>query len=225
MRICALLALMLLGWAFPADGQDLTGSQQILEGTPRAVTSTATPTWHGKVVAWYPHDVWGFTKGLLLHKGELYESTGHEGFSSLRVQVKTGLVTQAIHMRDQDFGEGLAVEGDHLVQLTFRQQIALIYELPSFKRIGQFSFTGEGWGLCFDGQHFVMSNGTNELTLRDARTFAVRSTVPVTPDGQPQAQLNELECVGDLVYANVFATDSILEFGRDGIVRKINRPS
>ena len=222
MRFYALLALMLLGWAFPAVGQDLTGSKQILEGMPRAVTSTATPRWRAEVVAQYPHDVWAFSEGLVLHKGKLYESTGLQGYSSLRrVHLETGLVTHAIHMRQQDFGEGIAVAGDRLVQLTFKQQIALIYELGSFRRIGEFSYTGEGWGLCYDGQHFVMSNGSTDLTLRDARTFAVKSTVPVTLDGQPQKFLNELECVGDLVYANVFGTSNILEIGRDGVVRKV----
>jgi glutaminyl-peptide cyclotransferase len=210
------LMLMLLGWTFPADGQELS------DGMPRAVASTATPRWRAQVVAEYPHDIWAFTEGLLLHEGELYESTGHQGYSSLRrVHFETGLVTQAIVMRQQDFGEGLAVAGDRLVQLTYQQQTALIYDLRSFRLIGQFSYSGEGWGLCFDGQRFVMSNGSSGLTLRDARTFAVQSTVPVTVDGQPQGFLNELECVGDLVYANVYGTSNILEIGRDGVVRKI----
>lgn len=213
---------MLLGWTFPADGQDLMGSKQILDGMPRAVTSTATPRWRAQVIAQYPHDVWAFSEGLLLHNGELYESTGVQGYSSLRrVHLETGLVTQAIRMGDQDFGEGLAVADDRLVQLTFRQQVALVYDLATFKPIGQYKYTGEGWGLCFDGKRFVMSNGSNELTLRDPVTFAVLSTVPVTVDGQPQANLNELECVGDLIYANVFGTYSIVEIGRDGVVRKI----
>lgn len=214
--------MLLLGWTFSASGQDLAGSKQIQDSMPRAVTSTATPRWHAQVVAWYPHDVWAFTEGLLLHEGRLYESTGVNGASSLRrVRVETGLVTRAIQMGKQDFGEGLAVRGDRLVQLTYKQHIALVYDLASFKRVGQFSFSGEGWGLCFNGRRFVMSDGSDKLTLRDARTFAAQSTVPVTLDGQPQKYLNELECVGDLVYANVFHTDSILEIGRDGIVRKI----
>ena len=223
MRFPALLALMLLGWTLPAAGQDLTGSKQILESMPRSVTSTATPRWRAEKVIDYPHDVWAFSEGLLLHKGELYESTGFRGFSSVRrVHVETGLVTQAIRMRQQDFGEGLALQGDRLVQLTYKQQIALIYELPTLKHIGEFNYSGEGWGLCFDGQRFVMSNGTNELTLRDATTFAAQSIIQVTVDGQRQELfLNELECVGDLIYANVFGTNSILEIGRDGAVKKI----
>lgn len=222
MRIHALLATMLLGWTSPADCQDLTGSQQVLESMPLTITSTATPRWRAEVVASFPHDVWAFTQGLLLHKGRLYESTGFRGFSSLRhVMPETGLVTRAVPMQPQDFGEGLAIAGNRLVQLTYWQEFAAIYDLTSFRRIGQFNYKGEGWGLCFDGKRFVMSNGSSELTLRDAKTFAVHSTIKVTLDGRPQAELNELECVGDLIYANVFRTDSILEIGRDGVVRKI----
>jgi glutamine cyclotransferase len=221
MRFPALLTAMLLV-SFSADGRDLTGRQQIADGMPRQVAGTATPRWHVQVVTWYPHDMWAFTEGLLLHNGKLYESTGHQGFSSLRrVRVNTGLVTRSIQMRQQDFGEGLALKGNRLVQLTFRQHIAQVYDLASFKRVGQFNYSGEGWGLCFDGHRFVMSNGTDELTLRNAGTFAVQSTIPVTLEGQPQKNLNELECVGDLIYANVFRTSEILEIGRDGVVRKV----
>jgi glutaminyl-peptide cyclotransferase len=228
MRLPALLALMLLGWTFPALGQDITGSKQILDGVarldgvPAAVTSTATPRWHAEVMAIYPHDMWAFSEGLELHNGELYESTGGQGYSSLRrVHLATGLVTQAVHMGAQDFGEGLAIADDRLVQLTYKQQVAYVYDRDTLKPIGQYKYTGEGWGLCFDGQHFIMSNGTNELTVRDPVTFAVLSTIAVTVDGQPQKFLNELECVGDLIYANVYGTSSIVEIGRYGVVSKI----
>ena len=222
MRLSTLLALMLLGWMLPANGQDFIASKQVSDDTPRAVVSTATPRWRAQVMAFYPHDVWAFSEGLELYQGKLIESTGIPGYSSVRrIRLETGLVTQAIQMGPQDFGEGLAVAGDRLVQLTYKQQKAFVYDLDSFKQVGQFTYTGEGWGLCFNGKSFVMSNGSNELTLRDPNTFAVLSTVPVTVDGQPQKQLNELECVGDLVYANVFGTNSIVEIGRDGIVSKI----
>lgn len=222
MRFPVLLALLLLGWTFPANGQDFTGSKQVTDDTPRAVVSTATPRWRGQVTGLYPHDMWAFTEGLLLYNGELYESTGAQGFSSLRrVHFKTGLVVQAVQMGALDFGEGIAIAGDRLVQLTYKQKIAYIYDRVSFKQIGQFSYTGEGWGLCFDGKNFIMSNGTNELTVRDPSTFAVLSTIAVTLDGQPRANLNELECVGDLIYANVFGTTSLVEIGRNGIVSKV----
>jgi glutaminyl-peptide cyclotransferase len=107
------------------------------------------------------------------------------------------------------------------VQLTFRQQIARVYDLASFEQVDEFAYQGQGWGLAFDGTSFVMSNGSSDLTLRDPRTFAVQATIPVTLEGRPQPRLNELECVGDLIYANVFLTGDVLEIGRDGVVRKV----
>src|SRR5450432_402903 len=119
MRLPALLALMLLGWTFPAGGHDITGSKQLLDGmrrldgVPPAVISTSTPRWRFQVMAIYPHDIWAFSEGLELHNGELLESTGGVGYSSLRrVHLGSGMPTQANHMDAQDFGEGLAVAGD-----------------------------------------------------------------------------------------------------------------
>jgi len=230
MRFPPLLALVVLlsGWTFPASGQGIVDSRLILQGmpslaeVPNSVTSTATPRWRAEVMGMYPHDMWAFTEGLVLYNGELYESTGGTGYSSLRrVRLGTGLVTEAIPLGALEFGEGLTIAGDRLVQLTYRQQIAHVYDLQSFKPIGEYKYTGEGWGLCFDGNNFVMSNGSSDLTLRDPVTFAATSTIAVTVDGKPQARLNELECVGDLIYANVYGTHDILEIGRDGVVKKI----
>jgi glutaminyl-peptide cyclotransferase len=208
--------------SYSVNGPSLRGGPEILDSMPTSVATTTTPRWRGEVVAWYPHDMWAFSQGLVLHQGELYESTGFEGISSLRrVHLETGLVLQSIRLGRSDFGEGIALSGNRIVQLTFTQQSARIHELPSFDRVGEFTYEGQGWGLAFDGTSFVMSNGSSELTLRDPVTFDVRSRIAVTLEGQPQRLLNELECVGDLIYANVFRTDCILEFGRDGLVCKV----
>jgi glutamine cyclotransferase len=138
-----------------------------------------------------------------------------------RVHLQSGLVLQAIRLDRQDFCEGIALRGDRIVQLTLSQKRARIHALPSFERVGEFTYEGEGWGLAFDGRRFVMSDGTSDLTLRDPDTFEALSTIRVTVEGRPQPRLNELECVGDLIYANVFGTNCILEFGSDGAVRKV----
>lgn len=206
----------------PIDDLYLDGGKQILDGMPGTVETKTTPRWRAQVVAVHPHDIWAFCEGLVLHGGQLYESTGPEGFSSLRrVHLRTGLVLHAIRFDRPDFCEGIALRGDQIVQLTLRQQRARIHALPSFDRVGEFSYEGEGWGLAFDGRRFVMSNGSSELTLRDPQTFEVLSTVRVSVEGRPQPRLNELECVGELVYANVFGTSCILEIGPDGVVRKV----
>src|SRR5262249_15051016 len=158
--------------------------------------------------------------------GMLYESTGGQvgetGFSTLRrIHIPSGEIVRSMRLRDEYWAEGLALHGNHLIQLTWRQHIAFVYKLSDFKRVGEFRYTGEGWGLCFDGRQFVMSDGTSTLALRDRRTFALTNTIKVELDGEPLNGLNELECVGNSIYANVSKTDKIVEIAADGSVKAI----
>lgn len=174
-----------------------------------------------EVVASYPHDPRAFTQGLLLHDGTLYESTGLVGRSSLRaVTLASGVVTRQADLAPPLFGEGLAWVRGELVQLTWRNGTALRWDPATFTRRGEWRYDGEGWGLCFDGTHLVQSDGSHRLFFRDPATFAVVRTLAVTEDGRPLNRLNELECVGDLIYANVWTTDRIVAIAaRNGIVR------
>lgn len=167
---------------------------------------------HVAVLATLPHDREAFTQGLVWENGSLYESTGLNGRSSLRlVDPASGVVQSVVALDSHFFGEGLALVRDRLIQLTWQEGVAFIYDRSSFERIGEFEYSGEGWGLCYDGAELVMSDGSSTLTFRDAETFGVRRTVAVTLNGMPVERLNELECVGDQVYANVWQTDLIVE--------------
>ena len=178
---------------------------------PAHAVRTARP----KVLAALPHDTSAFTQGLVWHAGSFYESTGRYGYSSLRqVQPATGNVLRSVALPDTEFGEGLALVGERLVQLTWREQLAHTYELSTFARGGDYGYTGEGWGLCFDGQQLVMSDGSDRLQFRDAQSFELRSSVQVTLDGTSLDQLNELECVGDTVLANVWQTTRIVQIDK-----------
>ena len=86
-----------------------------------------------------------------------------------------------------------------------------VYDLRTFEIAGEYTYDGEGWGLCHDGDRLVMSDGSADLTFRDPATFEETGSVTVTLDGDDVGELNELECVGDRVYANVWHTDTILE--------------
>jgi len=173
-------------------------------------TARAEPTVRPEVLATYPHDPGAFTQGLLLHDGKLYESTGLLGRSSLRrVALSTGVVEKSINLTGDVFAEGLALVGDRFFQLTWQNHVAYSYDLD-FAGVGRFDYTGEGWGLCYDGQRLVMSDGSSRLFFRNPTTFAVTGDVEVHDANGPVANLNELECVGSLVFANVWQTNRIV---------------
>jgi glutamine cyclotransferase len=164
-----------------------------------------------EVIRSYPHDRGAFTQGLLLDNGKLFESTGLVGQSSLReVEVATGRVIRRVSVLAPLFAEGLTMMGGTLIQLTWQSGRALVYNKHSFTRTSEFSYKGEGWGLCTMGDQLVMSDGSSNLTFRRAKDFGVTRTLGVTLDGKPLEQLNELECVGSDVYANVWMRDIIV---------------
>jgi len=169
-----------------------------------------------------PHDTDAFTQGLLLHTdGLLYESTGRYGQSDLRaVDPETGDVVREFDLPEQFFAEGLALVEDRLIQLTWREGVAIVYELETgadegtFEPLEAFQYSNEGWGLCYDGDALYHSDGSNMITGRDPETFSVTDTFTVTLYGAFVDQLNELECVGDSLYSNVWQSDVILEIDK-----------
>lgn len=164
-----------------------------------------------KVVSIRPHDPAAYTQGLLLHGGALFESTGLYGSSTLReVDPQTGEIKRQVRLPPDSFGEGLALVGERLIQLTWQEGRAFVYNVADFKPAGELRYGGEGWGLCWDGRRLVMTDGSDRLTFRDPATLAVLGEVRVTLAGQPVYRLNELECVDGAVYANVWQTDEIL---------------
>lgn len=165
-----------------------------------------------EVIEEYPHATDAFTQGLLLHEEKLYESTGIRGRSTLRrVQLTSGTVEQMISLPDDYFGEGLARVEERLIQLTWTSGVAPVYDIETFEQIGEFSYTGQGWGVDYDGQMLIMSNGSEFLTFRDPETFEALGQVRVTLNGREQKNLNELEYVDGFVYANVWKTDNIVK--------------
>ena len=162
-----------------------------------------------------PHDGTAFTQGLVMHEDTLFESTGLYGQSTLRAVVpETGGILRSIRLPNEYFGEGLARVGKRLIQLTWRRRTALVYDLDTFETIGRFSYRGEGWGLCFDGESLYMSNGSSIITRRDPITFEVLSRERIALTGRPVRWLNELECVGRYLYANVWRTNSIVQIDK-----------
>lgn len=164
-----------------------------------------------KVIATFPHDTTAFTQGLVFADGELFESTGLNGESTLRrVDLTTGKTLQRIDIPKQYFAEGLALVGDELLQLTWQHHIGFVYDRKTFKQKRTFSYNTEGWGIAYDGaSRLVMSDGSDVLTFLDPKSFAATKTLRVRDAGRPVTNLNELEWIEGEIWANVWQTDRI----------------
>jgi len=210
------LCLRLLLWAIPL------GIALLLWAVLGGVAGEEVERLRVNVLSESPHDSAAFTQGLVVEDGtgelaRLFESTGLYGQSTLReVGLRSGEVLRSVSLPADHFGEGLALVGDRLIQLTWREGVAHVYDRDTFEKTGQFTYSGEGWGLCYDGRRLMMSDGSAKLFFRSPETFELQGSVEVTLDGRPQRYLNELEFVGGRVYANVWYQDIILEIDPAG---------
>ncbi len=231
--VFVLLVVLLMSVPLTTTAQRPTATP-LPDVTPEA-TAEASPVelLTVEIIAEYPHDATAYTQGLLLHEGVFYESAGQYGESNVRrVDPETGVVQQQTAVPEQYFAEGLARVDNRLFQITWKEQTAFVYDIDTLEPVETFEYEGEGWGLCYDGEQLVMSDGTEILTWRDPATFEVTDTLTVTLDGEPLnawslqgvplSQINELECVGDSVYANVWYTDVILKIdAASGVVTAV----
>ena len=163
-----------------------------------------------RIAVEHPHDKAAFTQGLVFHRGALYESTGLRGRSSLRkVEPATGRVVRKRRLSGRLFAEGLALVGDALYQLTWTAGRAFVLRVEDFSLVREHRYAGEGWGLAWDGEKLVMSDGSATLRFRDPVTFRVEREVEVRDGARAIAALNELEFVEGAVYANVWRSDRV----------------
>jgi glutamine cyclotransferase len=164
-----------------------------------------------RVVAVHPHDPRAFTQGLVFHAGRLFESLGLEGRSALReVELASGRVLREVRLSPEEFGEGLALVGDRLVQLTWRNGVAHRWRITDLTPAGAHRYAGEGWGLAYDGRRLIQSDGSATLTFRAPEDFSVLGTLGVRRDGRPEPYLNELELADGALYANLWQSDEIV---------------
>lgn len=163
-----------------------------------------------RVIHAYPHDPHAFTQGLVYVDGHLYESTGLNGHSSLRMDdLTTGRVLQQVDLPSRYFAEGLTNWGSTLIQLTWQAHTAFVYDRFSFRLLHTFHYAGEGWGLTQDGKDLIESDGSAKLRFFDPATFHEVRHIVVTDHGRKVTQLNELEYIHGQIYANIWHSDRI----------------
>jgi glutamine cyclotransferase len=171
----------------------------------------ALPRCGYEVVAEYPHRREAFTQGLAFSEGRLFEGTGLYGRSSLaEIDLASGRVLREVGLPRTDFGEGITVVGERVVQLTWREGRGFVYGRDGLARLREFRLAGEGWGLTHDGRRLLLSDGSAVLRYLDPQTFAAVGRVAVRAADQPITGLNELEWVGGEVLANVFPTSVLV---------------
>ncbi|WP_185213149.1 glutaminyl-peptide cyclotransferase [Sphingobacterium mizutaii] len=163
-----------------------------------------------EVVSTYPHDQGAFTQGLFYENGTLFETTGQLGESTLRkVELATGKVLQKADLAADEFGEGMTVVGNDMYVLTWQNNKGLVYDKNTFKLLKSFDYQNskEGWGLTYDGEQFIKSDGSNKLYFLDPATLAETGSIAVFDDNGPVEKLNELEFIDGKVYANLYYGD------------------
>lgn len=196
----------------------------VLSQVPSALAQSV-PLLVPEVLNEFPHDSSAFTQGLLWHEGYLYESTGLWGQSSLRrVEIESGAPEKIIALDETYFAEGLERVGDRLIQLTWRAGLAFVYDFDTFEHIDTLEYDGEGWGLCYGGRYLFMSDGSARLSIREPDSFELIFRGAVTLDGQiiPAQLLNELECVGEHIFANAWNTDYIFRIDKNsGVITAV----
>ena len=175
-----------------------------------ALEAGPIPVLNARIVNTFPHDPQAFTQGLEYHGGFLYESTGLKGKSSLRkVAIESGRVLQSVSLPAEYFGEGLTIFQGKIYQLTWLSKTGLIYGLQSFQKTGVFHYESEGWGLTHNEHSLILSDGTNQIQFIDPVTFQVQRRLEVYAGGEAIANLNELEYIDGLIYANIWHSPRI----------------
>lgn len=170
-------------------------------------SSTSPKIYSYEIINEYDHDISSYTQGLEFNGNYLYESTGLNGFSSLKkIDLFKNKVIETRFLDKQYFGEGLTIINDKILQLTWRSKVGFIYDLDTFEMQGSFDYgkSSEGWGLANDGQNIYKSDGSDKIWILDSENFNEIDYIEVVTNNKKIKNINELEVVDNLIYANTY---------------------
>ena len=198
-------------WPFTAKIYS-EGNVQELQKEITLFNDTPPISYTYEIINSYPHSTDAYTQGLEFYEGELYESTGQYGESTLRkVDLMTGEVQRSINIPDQYFAEGITALNDKIYLLTWREDVGFIYDVDTFEKLGEFGYnqSEQGWGLANDGQRLYKSDGTEKIWFLNPETLAEENFIQTVTHRTISTQLNELEWVEGKIYANTYQKDGV----------------
>lgn len=188
-------------------------------GEPQTTTPTIPPpkglTYN--LVKDYPHDTSSFTQGLIFYKGVLYESTGNpnnalnNGSWAGPVDMLTGKQTKKVTLPAEIFGEGITILNDKLYQITWENRKGFVYDLATFKKLQEFNYNHEGWGITNNGKELIVSDGSSNMYFWDPETLKEIRRISIQDENGLRNNINELEFINGAVYANVWQSNEILK--------------
>lgn len=190
------------------------------------VLSDIVPQNYGyKVIKTYPHNKQFYTQGLEFYDGVIYEGTGHYGQSALlKYKLENSDILQSVNLPNNVFGEGITILGNKIYQLTWQSGVGFVYDKNSFKKIYEFNYATEGWGLTNNGKELIMSDGSENIYFMDADFFQQTKKISVYDNNGTINNINELEYINGKIYANIYTTNYIIaidpETGK--VLEKIN---
>ena len=194
-----------------AFGKDAAGNKSF---SIRLLSDVKPLEYTYKVINTFYHDRAAYTQGLVYEDGYMYEATGLRGASTLRkVQLGTGEVIQTYTLPKNIFGEGIAIVGDRIIQLSYQAYTGFVYNKADFNLLMKFNYPKavEGWGLTYDGTNLIMSDGTYNLHFLDPVSFTETGKLEVYDDKGPVKKLNELEIIEGVLWANIYLTSKIVQ--------------
>ena len=160
----------------------------------------------------YAHNTSYFTQGFEFVGDTLIESTGRYSSSKLvKYNYSTESIYAQISLDDTYFGEGTTVVDSIIYQITWQENKCFKYSLDSLIFLGEFTYSGEGWGLAHNNESIIMSNGSSMIYFRDLVTFDIIREIAVKDsNNSPVSSLNELEFINDKIFANILNNDDIV---------------
>jgi len=200
-------------WYFKDQYHRYLWNDEAIPDAANFVLSGDIPELKWELIGEYPHAREAFTQGLTYSNGFLYEGTGNYGYSKISVgKLENGAIYHQQKLDPSYFGEGITLKGDSLLFLTWKEGKALIFQKDSLAKIAEFDYDGEGWGLAWSEKQdaFLMTNGSAELQKRNAADFSIVEKVTVRDGLGKLSKLNELELVGDTLWANIWGSDYAL---------------